>query len=66
MLSLSVFVSDTERQPSQPAPWFTDKTKRNMNTVFTSQIEKEETVDNFGEGFIMEGRNVFNVFLFLY
>lgn len=48
-VSLSVFVSDSERKPSQPAPWYTDKTKRNVDTMFTSQIEKDETVDNFGE-----------------
>ncbi|GLV44488.1 auxilin [Carabus blaptoides fortunei] len=44
---LSVFVSDSERRPSQPAPWFTDKTLRTADTVFSSQIEKDETVDNF-------------------
>lgn len=46
---LSVFVSDSERRPSQPAPWFTDKTIRTPDTVFSSQIEKDETVDNFGK-----------------
>lgn len=48
-VSLSVFVSDSERKPSQPAPWYTDQTKRNIDAMFTSQIEKDETVDNFGE-----------------
>ncbi|KAK9730740.1 DnaJ domain [Popillia japonica] len=46
-VSVGVFVSDIERKPSQPAPWFTDKTLRIMDTVFSSQIEKDETVDNF-------------------
>lgn len=44
----NVFVTDTERKPTQPAPWFTDQTKPNSDTVFSSQIEKDETVDNFG------------------
>lgn len=48
-VSLSVFVSDSERKPSQPAPWYKDQTKRSIDTMFTSQIEKDETVDNFGE-----------------
>lgn len=47
-LSVSIFVSDSERKPSQPAPWYTDQTKRKVDTMFTSQIEKDETVDNFG------------------
>lgn len=46
--TLSVFVSDQEKRPSQPSPWFTDKTERNMETLFSSQIEKHETLDNFG------------------
>lgn len=48
-VALNVFVTDTERKPTQPAPWQTDQTKRLIDTMFTSQIEKEETVDNFGE-----------------
>lgn len=48
-VSANVFVCDTERKPSQPAPWLIDKTVRVMDTVFTSQIEKDETVDNFGK-----------------
>lgn len=47
MVGLNVFVTDTERKPSQPAPWQTDQTKRVVDTIFTSQIEKEETIDNF-------------------
>ncbi|XP_060528873.1 cyclin-G-associated kinase [Cylas formicarius] len=46
-VALNVFVSDVEKRPSQPAPWQTDKNVRVMDTVFTSQLEKEETVDNF-------------------
>lgn len=42
---------DTERKPTQPAPWFTDETNRTPDTVFSSQIEKDETTDNFGKYF---------------
>lgn len=48
-VSVSVFVSDIERKPSQPAPWLTDKTTRDSDMLFTSQIEKDETIDNFSE-----------------
>ncbi|KAL3268396.1 hypothetical protein HHI36_007512 [Cryptolaemus montrouzieri] len=44
---LSVFVSDTERKPSQPAPWLTDKTSRVPDTMFSTQLEKNEAIDNF-------------------
>lgn len=50
-LSLNVFVTDMEKRPSQPAPWQTDQTERVCDIVFSSQIEKDETVDNFGEKF---------------
>lgn len=46
-VTLNVFVGDTERKPSQPAPWQTDQTDRVADTMFTSQIEKDETIDNF-------------------
>ncbi|KAJ8945124.1 hypothetical protein NQ318_001589 [Aromia moschata] len=47
MASLNVFVTDIERKPSQPAPWQTDQTKRAIDAMFTSQIEKDEVIDNF-------------------
>lgn len=47
VVTLSVFVSDSERRPSQPAPWMNDKTIRKSDVMFSSQIEKDETVDNF-------------------
>ncbi|XP_017777100.1 PREDICTED: cyclin-G-associated kinase [Nicrophorus vespilloides] len=47
VVNLNVFVSDSERQPTQPAPWFTDKTVKAVDTVFGSQLEKHETLDNF-------------------
>lgn len=47
VVTLSVFVSDSERRPSQPAPWVNDKTHRTSDTMFSSQIEKDETIDNF-------------------
>lgn len=48
-VSLKVFVTDTERKPTQPAPWLTDRSKRTAEIVFSSQIEKDETIDNFGK-----------------
>ncbi|KAF7282230.1 hypothetical protein GWI33_003030 [Rhynchophorus ferrugineus] len=44
---LNVFVSDVEKRLSQPAPWHIDQTERTSSTLFTSQIEKDETIDNF-------------------
>ncbi|CAG9856413.1 unnamed protein product [Phyllotreta striolata] len=46
-VTLNVFVTDAERKPTQPAPWQTDQTKRVPDTMFTSQIEKDEVIDNF-------------------
>nr|CAH7718848.1 unnamed protein product [Callosobruchus chinensis] len=46
-VNLNVFVMDTERKPSQPPPWKTDKTVRSIDTVFSTQLEKDETIDNF-------------------
>ncbi|XP_049823586.1 cyclin-G-associated kinase isoform X2 [Aethina tumida] len=46
-VTLNVFVTDTERRPAQPAPWQTDQTQRVADTMFTSQLEHDETVDNF-------------------
>lgn len=46
-VNLNVFVADTERKPSQPAPWQTDQTVRTVETLFTSPLEKDETIDNF-------------------
>lgn len=47
-VSLSVYVSDQERKPTQPAPWLTDKNQKTVDVLFGSQIEKDETIDNFG------------------
>ncbi|XP_066260785.1 cyclin-G-associated kinase [Euwallacea similis] len=46
-VTLNVFVGDNERRPTQPAPWQTDQTERVADTMFSSQIEKDETVENF-------------------
>ncbi|RZC42947.1 cyclin-G-associated kinase [Asbolus verrucosus] len=46
-VTLNVFVSDSERKPSQPPPWLTDQTKRISDTMFSSKIERDETVENF-------------------
>ncbi|KAK4875159.1 hypothetical protein RN001_011581 [Aquatica leii] len=44
---MNVFVSDTERNPTQPPPWIKDCTKRSPEVVFSSQLEKDEVIDNF-------------------
>ncbi|XP_045473682.1 cyclin-G-associated kinase [Harmonia axyridis] len=44
---LSIFVADTERKLSQPAPWITDKTARTPDTMFSTKLEKDEAIDNF-------------------
>ncbi|XP_019762219.1 cyclin-G-associated kinase isoform X1 [Dendroctonus ponderosae] len=46
-VTLNVFVGDNERKPAQPAPWQTDQTERTLDTMFSSPIEKDETIDNF-------------------
>ncbi|KAF5274004.1 hypothetical protein FQA39_LY01119 [Lamprigera yunnana] len=46
-VTMNVFVSDTERNPTQPPPWIKDCTKRNYDVAFSSQLEKDEVVDNF-------------------
>lgn len=46
-MTVSIFVSDAERKPSQPAPWYRDHTERSIDSVFGSQLEKEEVLDNF-------------------
>lgn len=51
MITVNVFVSDTERHPSQPPPWVKDQTVRTSDALFSSAIEKDEIVDNFGELF---------------
>lgn len=49
-LSLSVFVGDDERAPVQSPPWITTQnTQRDPKILFASQLEFEETVDNFSE-----------------
>lgn len=47
-LSLSVFVGDDERAPATQPPWITSKnSQRDPTTLFASQLEYEENVDNF-------------------
>ncbi|XP_044269812.1 cyclin-G-associated kinase [Tribolium madens] len=47
LVMLNIFVSDSERKPSQPPPWLTDKTQRAYDTMFSSKLEQDETIDNF-------------------
>lgn len=46
-VTLNVFVTDTDRKPSQLPPWVSDKTQRVSDTMFTTTLEKEEIFDNF-------------------
>lgn len=49
-LSLSVFVGDDERLPSQQPPWLTQAHEvKDPKILFGSQLEYEENVDNFSE-----------------
>jgi cyclin G-associated kinase len=49
-LSLSVFVGDDERAPTQPPPWISNKnSQRDAKILFGSQLEYDENVDNFSE-----------------
>lgn len=46
-LALSVFVGDSERPPTRNPPWTSTKAPRDSTVLFGSQLECEETVDNF-------------------
>uniref|UniRef100_A0A182I920 Cyclin-G-associated kinase n=1 Tax=Anopheles arabiensis TaxID=7173 RepID=A0A182I920_ANOAR len=46
-VALSVFVGDSERPPATQPPWRTPKASRDPRTLFASQLEYEENVDNF-------------------
>uniref|UniRef100_A0A182JVP8 Cyclin-G-associated kinase n=1 Tax=Anopheles christyi TaxID=43041 RepID=A0A182JVP8_9DIPT len=46
-VALSVFVGDSERPPSTQPPWRTPKAVRDPRTLFATQLEYEENVDNF-------------------
>uniref|UniRef100_A0AAG5CTP3 Cyclin-G-associated kinase n=1 Tax=Anopheles atroparvus TaxID=41427 RepID=A0AAG5CTP3_ANOAO len=46
-VALSVFVGDSERPPSSQPPWRSAKGQRDPRTLFASQLEYEENVDNF-------------------
>lgn len=49
-ISIPIHVNETERPPSTQPPWLTHKTThRNPMTLFSSQLEYEENVDNFSE-----------------
>jgi cyclin G-associated kinase len=48
-LSLSVFVGDEERAPSQQPPWISQNREKDPKVLFGSQLEYEENVDNFSK-----------------
>lgn len=47
-VSLSLTFTDNECPPSRNPPWLPAKPKRNPQHLFSSQLEFEEMVDNFG------------------
>lgn len=47
-VSLSINVTDQESPPSRNPPWLPIKSKRNPKNLFSSQMEYDEMVDNFG------------------
>lgn len=52
-VSIPISVSDTER-PTTNCPWITKSPKAHPNptTLFSSQLEYEENVDNFSKFFL--------------
>lgn len=48
-VTIPILVSDTERPPATSCPWIPIKAARNPITLFASQLEYEENVDNFSE-----------------
>lgn len=48
-VSLSIRVGETECLPNKNPPWIPSKPKRNPISIFSSQLEYEEMVDNFGK-----------------
>lgn len=46
---LDVSVCEGERRPARPAPWVNDNKLKSPNILFSSQIEQDECVDNFGK-----------------
>lgn len=51
-VSLSVCVTDNECPPSRNPPWLPAKPQRNPHNLFSSSLEYEEMVDNFGKKFL--------------
>ena len=47
-VSLSINVNEQESPPSRNPPWLPLKSPRNAQNLFSSQLEYEEMVDNFG------------------
>lgn len=48
-VSVPIEVNDTERPPASNCPWIPLKSQRNPLTLFSTQLEHDETVDNFSE-----------------
>lgn len=50
-VTVPIEVNDTERPPASNCPWIPLKSQRNPLTLFSTQLEYDETVDNFSECF---------------
>lgn len=48
-VSIPIQVNDNERPPASNSPWIPIKAPRNPVTLFGSQLEYEENVDNFSK-----------------
>lgn len=51
-VSVPIEVQVTERPPASNCPWIPLKSQRNPLTLFSTQLEHDETVDNFSEFFV--------------
>lgn len=48
-VSIPIEVGDVERPPATNCPWIPLKSQRNPMTLFSTQLEYEENVDNFSK-----------------
>lgn len=67
-VSVPIEVNDTERPPASNCPWIPLKSQRNPLTLFSTQLEYDETVDNFSKfyrefHFILLQNNYFDHFV---
>lgn len=48
-VTIPIEIGSTERPPSTNLPWLPTKSTRNPTSLFSSRLEYEENVDNFGK-----------------